>query len=338
MELPLKDVTVTIDLQRPAGLIGFGKPLILGAKTGGSPYKEYSDLDGLSEDFGPDTEVYKLAASLVGQGQSSPAVFAVVAYDLEGGSPVETLQSVWDKDWYFLLATETNVSTIKNLADVVEGKGFKMFATRVGDEADLAVLKAQDYDRTFVIFHSDPTELAKYPDAAWVGARGSQPVGSVTWKFAQLIGITADDIGLSTVQSVNAAGGNVYVMRGGQPRTGEGIVVSGEYIDVIMSKDWVQVNIENAIQTLLNNSPKIPYTNAGIAQLEAATVNVLRAGYNQGIIAEDVDGLPLYSTNFPTREETNPADRAQRKYTGATFTFELAGAVHEATIRGTITV
>lgn len=338
--MPIRDVTVTIDLQRPAGLIGFGKPLILGSKTGGAAYKEYSDLEGLSADFGPSTEVYKMAAALTGQGQNSPATFAVVAYDSGdvGASPVDALQASWDKDWYFLLTTESDISTIKALADVVEGKGFKMFATRVGDEADLAVLKAQDYDRTFVIYHSDQDELAKYPDAAWVGARGSQQVGSVTWKFAQLIGITADDIGLSTVQSVNAAGGNVYVMRGGQPRTGEGIVVSGEFIDVIMSKDWVQINIENAIQTLLNNSPKVPYTDAGIAQLEAATVNVLRAGYNQGIIAEDEDGLPLYSTDFPSRAETNSADRAQRKYTGATFSFELAGAVHEATIRGTITV
>ncbi|ALS27194.1 hypothetical protein IJ21_17930 [Paenibacillus sp. 32O-W] len=336
--MPIRDVTVTIDLQRPAGLIGFGKPLILGQKAGGAPYKEYSDLESLSADFGPSTEVYKLAAALKGQGQNSPAVFAVVAYDTNGGDPVSSLQSVWEKDWYFLLSTESDVTVIKSLADFVEGKGFKLFATRVGDEADLAVLKAQDYDRTFIIYHSDPAELAKYPDAAWVGARGSQPVGSVTWKFAQLIGITADDIGLSTVQSVNSAGGNVYVMRGGQPRTGEGIVVSGEFIDVIMAKDWVQVNIENAIQTLLNNSPKVPYTNSGIAQLEAATINVLRAGFNQGIIAEDGDGLPLYSTDFPTREETNPADRAARKYTGATFTFELAGAIHEARIHGTITV
>jgi hypothetical protein len=160
----------------------------------------------------------------------------------------------------------------------------------------------------------------------------------VTWKFAQLVGITPDTIGASTVQSVDDGGGNVYVMRGGQPRTGEGKTVSGEYIDVIMSKDWVQLNIENSIQTLLNNSPKVPYTNAGIGQLEGATINVLKAGYNQGIIAEDDDGIPLYSTNFPSREQSNPADRAARKYTGATFTFQLAGAVHEGAITGTITV
>ncbi|MDF2657764.1 MAG: hypothetical protein K0Q94_555 [Paenibacillus sp.] len=336
--MPIRDVTVTINLLQPAGITGFGKPLILGTKTGGAAYKEYSDLAGLTPDFAATTEVYKAAAALLGQGANSPASFAVVAYDGTSGDPVATLQANWDRDWYFLIATESDVADIKLIADVVEGKGFKMFATRTDDTTDLVTLKAQDYDRTFVIYHSSATEVAKYPDAAWVGARGSSPVGSVTWKFAQLVGITADTIGKATVESVDADGGNVYVMRGGQPRTGEGKTVSGEFIDVIMSKDWVKLNIENSIQTLLNNNPKVPYTNSGIGQLEGATINVLKAGHNQGIIAEDDDGIPLYSTNFPSREQSNPADRAARKYTGATFTFQLAGAVHEGAITGTITV
>lgn len=334
--MPLKDVTVTINLMSPAGLIGFGKPLILGSKAGGAPYKEYSDLKGLVADFAETTEVYKAAASLVGQGENSPQSFAVAAYDATSGTPAETLQANWDKDWYFLISTETDVAKIKLLADVVEGKGYKLFSTRVDDTIDLATLKAQDYDRTFVIYHS--AETAKYPDAAFVGARGSLPVGSVTWKFAKLIGITADDIGVSTVDTVDTGGGNVYVMRGGEPRTGEGKVVSGEYIDVIMAKDWVKINVENSVQKLLNNTPKIPFTNSGIAMIEAATINVLRGAFNQGIVATDDDGLPLYSTDFPTREETNPADRASRKLTGAKFSFELAGAVHKAAITGEITV
>lgn len=339
--MPIRDVTVTINLQQPAGITGFGKPLILGAKVGGFAYKEYSDLAGLVADFNATTEIYKMAAALVGQGANSPSSFAVVAYDNDAESdeePADALEENWDRDWYFLVSTESSVANIQALADVVEGKGFKMFASRVDDTADLATLKAQDYERTFVLYHSDPAEVAKYPDAAWAGARGSVPVGSVTWKFAQLIGITADTIDSAAAQSVNTGGGNVYVMRGGQPRTGEGITVSGEYIDIIMAKDWVQLNIENAVQTLLNNSPKVPYTNAGIGQLEGTVINVLKAGYNQGIIAEDDDGIPLYSTNFPSREQSNPADRSARKYTGATFTFQLAGAVHEATITGTITV
>lgn len=335
--MPIRDVTVTIDLQRPAGMIGFGKPLILGSKEGGADYKEYSDLEGLEKDFGTDTEVYKAAKALKEQGQYAPEIFAVAAYDT-AGDPVAKLKEAWEKDWYFLLSTESDVTKTKPLADTVEGKAFKMFATRVKDAADLAVLKAADYERTFVLLHNDAAELAKYPEAAWVGDRGSRPVGSVTWKFSKLTGITADSIDAATVKAINDGGGNVYVKRGGEARTGEGITVSGEFIDVIMAKDWVQVNIENQIQALLNNSPKVPYTNSGIAQLEAATINVLKQGYNQGIIAEDGDGIPLYSTDFPTREQIPAEERAKRKYAGATFTFEIAGAIHQSTIRGTIAV
>lgn len=336
--MAIRDVTVTIDLQRPAGLIGFGKPLILGSKDGGFAYKEYTELDGLAVDFPSTTEVYKAARALKTQGVNSPEIFAVAAYDSTGGDPITTLQEVWEKDWYFLISTETEIDSIKALADVVEEKAFKMFATRASDESDLAILKAQEYERTFVLYHSNPDELVKYPDAAWVGAKGSQPVGTVTWKFAELLGIHADELPNSKVRDIHNAGGNVYVNRGGQPRTGEGITVQGEFIDVIMAKDWVQVNIENSVQSLLNNSPKIPYTNSGIAQLEAATINILRQGYNQGIIAEDGDGLPLYSTDFPTREQVPPTDRANRIYTGASFSFELAGAIHETKIHGTILI
>ena len=337
--MPLKDVTVTIDLQRPAGLIGFGIPLILTGKSGGGPYKEYLELDAVKADYAEGTEAYKAAASIFAQSDNRPAKIAIAAYNSDDAeSFTDVLGAVYDRDWYFVIITTDDVSDIIAVADVIEQRGGKLFAARTGDLADLAAIFAKKYDRTFVLYHSNEDEVAKYPEAAWVGAAGAQPVGSVTWKFKRLVGITADDLTATELNNIHAAGGNAYVTKAGDDVTSEGKVVSGEYIDVIMAKDWVQVNIENAIQTLLNNSPKVPYTDAGIAQLEAATVNVLRAGFNQGIIAEDGDGLPLYSTDFPSRAETNPADRAQRKYTGATFTFELAGAVHEATIRGTITV
>ena len=337
--MPLKDVTVTIDLVKPPGLIGFGNPLILTGKSGGSPFREYLDLDAVKADFSETTEAYKAAAAIFNQGDNRPAKIAIAAYDSDAAETfTDVLGAVYERDWYFAIITSDDVSDILAVADVIEQRGGKLFAARTGDLADLAAIFAKKYDRTFVLYHSDPAEVANYPEAAWVGAAGAQPVGSVTWKFKRLVGIAPDNLTATELNNIHAAGGNAYVTKAGDDVTSEGKVVSGEYIDVIMAKDWVQVNIEHSLQKLLNQSPKIPFTNAGIAQLEAATINVLRQGFNQGIIAADADGLPLYNTNFPTREETDPADRAQRRYTGATFSFELAGAVHEATIHGTITV
>lgn len=337
--MPLKDVTVTIDLIKPPGLIGFGIPLVLTGAADGKPYKEYLELDAVKEDYGDDSEAYKAAAAIFEQGDNRPSKVAIAAYDTDLPTGLtDLLDAVYDRDWYFAVITSADASDIIAVGDIIEQRGGKLFAARTGDLADLAAIFSKKYDRTFVLYHSDPAEVAKYPEAAWVGAAGAQPVGSVTWKFKRLVGIATDDLAATELNNVHSAGGNAYVTKAGDDVTSEGKVVSGEYIDVIMAKDWVQVNIEHSVQKLLNQSPKIPYTNAGIAQLEAATINVLRQGYNQGIIAVDADGLPLYSTNFPTREETTPENRAQRRYTGATFTFELAGAVHEATIRGTITV
>lgn len=336
--MPLKDVTVSINLLKPAGLIGFGKPFILTSKAGAAAYKEYADLEGVKGDYPEATEAYKAAAAIFAQA-NPPTTVAIAAFDSGGLDTFDDLLAVnYSKDWYFAIITSDLVADIISVGDYIEANKGKMFAARTDSLADLAEILAKGYDRTFVAYHSDSTELAKYPDAAWVGAAGSQPVGSVTWKFKKLVGITPDDLTPTELLAVHTGGGNAYVTKAGDNVTSEGKVVSGEYIDVIMSKDWVQVNIENSLQKLLNQSSKIPFTNAGIAQLEAATVNILRIGFNQGIIATDADGLPLYSTDFPTRQETEAADRAARQYKGAKFSFELAGAVHEAEITGTISV
>ncbi|CAH8249339.1 hypothetical protein WJ0W_006525 [Paenibacillus melissococcoides] len=47
----LKDVTVTIDLVQPIGRLGFGTPLIYGAKAKGHDFKYYYELDAVLKDF-----------------------------------------------------------------------------------------------------------------------------------------------------------------------------------------------------------------------------------------------------------------------------------------------
>jgi len=62
----------------------------------------------------------------------------------------------------------------------------------------------------------------------------------------------------------------------------------------------------------------------------------MREAFLSGIIAQDDEGQPMYSTNFATRADIPAADRAARNYKGGKFSFSLAGAIHYATINGTI--
>jgi len=331
------DVTVIIDIQRPTPKLGFGKPLILGASTAGHAYKTYSDLAGVAVDYISSTEEYKAATALFGQGDDSPREIAIVARKTsETAETIEdVLEAIFLKDWYFLVSVTTDADDIMTIAEAVEQDNSRQYFFRTSSKTDLATILAEGYTRTTGIYHTDTT---KYPEAAWVGRTGSADVGSVTWKFKNLTGIQPLDIDATELAAIHALGANTYVTKAGDNVTSEGKTMSGEYIDIIHAKDYVKYSIEYAVQKLLNGADKISYDDTGIAQLEAAVKTVLQRAFNQGIIAKDEDGLGLYGTQFKTRAETDPADRADRDYTGGTFWFDLAGAIHQTTFRGEIRV
>ncbi|MFC2948534.1 DUF3383 family protein [Virgibacillus sediminis] len=336
--MPLSDVTVRINTNNPTGTVGFGKPLIVGEATGGHPYTEYVGLEGLAEDFDDTTEVYAKASALLEQ-TNRPARFAVAAYDpasTDAGAATtaaDLVDSLLSRDWYFLIATNTDVVDIGDVSDVIEGstKFPKLYTARVASVTDLTTLGTTN-DRTFVAVHPADEHI----DAAIVGEIGSQEVGSVTWQGHTLKGITPQDLSPGELTDIEDANGYAYVTKAGDDVTSEGKVLSGEYIDVMHGKDWVKANIEHTVQKIKNRAGKIPYTDGGISTLEAGVLSVLKTGYNQGIIADDEGGTPLYNTNFLSRAETSEEDRALRRYTGGNFGFELAGAIHDAEISGSL--
>ncbi|NGP58392.1 DUF3383 domain-containing protein [Paenibacillus thiaminolyticus] len=330
--MTIQDVQVTIDLQKPTGRLSFGMPLILGKKAGGSAYKEYGDLKAVQADFAESTAEYKMAAALFGQGDRSPARIAIAACD-EQEDAAERLRSVMDTGWYYLLSPDNSEATVTALAQELEKEDYRLFVTRVSDKTKLQALKAAGFNRTVAFYHTD---ASAYPDAALVGSVGSADVGSVTWKFKTCTGIAPLKLTAGELMEIHDSGAIAYVNKQGEARTSEGKTLSGEYIDVIMARDYVRARMEMQIQHLLNQSSKIPYTDAGIAQIESTVINVLLESFRMGIIAADDSGEPLFGTSFLLRNQVDPGDRANREYRGGSFWFEIAGAVHQVKVNGVI--
>lgn len=326
------DVDVTIDIQRPTPKTGLGRPLVIGAAAAATDFKIYYDLNAILEDFANTTPIYKAAYALFNQEDNSPESIAVMQY--KTGDPIaDFLPKIFTKDWYYLLSTNRTLADVTAIADAVDLDNSRIFFTASSSKTDLAAIKAKKYSRTAVMYHEDITNC---PDAAWVGAVGSKEAGSATWKFKGLKGIAAMDITRTEREAIHALGANTYVTKAGDDQTSEGKTVSGEYIDIVQSKDWLTLNIELGVQKLFYRTDKVSYDNGGISQIEAVVKTNLMRADKQGMIAHDDDNLPLYGTTFQTRAQTDPADREQRVYNGGKFNFELAGAIHQTKITGLI--
>jgi len=327
------DVTVTIDIQRPTPKLGFGKPMIIGASVSGLEYTTYADLEAVKKDFAENTEVYKAAYALLNQGDNSPAEIAIMLHKTVGETLEDLVGKVFTKDWYFLLSTTTAIADITTIAEAVEQNDTRMFIAHSSDKANLATLKAKKFTRTALFYHED---VSNYPEAAWVGRAASASPGSLTWKNLTLRGIVPVDMDTTELLSIHDLGANTYVTKAGDDVTSEGKTVSGEYIDIMHSQDYITQSIELAVQKLFNRQDKVRYDNTGISQIEGEVKTVLKRADMNGMIARDEDGLPLYSTTFKPRSQVDPADREKREYNDGSFSFELAGAIHKTKISGVI--
>lgn len=324
-----KDIKVIIMQQKIAGKIGFGIPLILqGMDTTAKEYKECQTIDEVKLLFAEDTAVYKAAALIFSQ-MDAPKKIAVCSSTERVTSAID---KVWNKEWRQLIVTSVDTEgedTVKAVSDYIEAKGDKIYFASVPEVAELSNLTKND--RTFIMVYKGTTEI---PEAAVVGATSSLAAGSFTYKNMVLKGIAPEELSDPQIKAIHDGGGYCFVTKAGDNVTSEGKTMGGEYLDIIDSKDWIVKNIEFQAQSLLNQSKKVPYTDAGIAQMESVVINVLKEAYGNGMIADTEDGLPAFSTSFAKRADTPIEDKATRSYNGGKFSFTIAGAIHDAIIQG----
>lgn len=339
--MAILDVTVDISSAATSGYLGFGIPLILVSKaTTAVPYTECTSANEVAtavKDTDKTSDSYKIASLIFGQ-ENAPRTVAVYH---SANDAVAAIAEVEEKNWRQLIVVigSGDTKTETDIATAIEALENKMYFVTVSETADLAGLK--DKDRTVAFFYDlkdEDGDLAQpYAVAALVGEAAGLPVGSFTYKNLILKGIEPLDKVSAEITEIHNAGALTFVTKCGDNVTSEGKTAGGEFIDIVDAKDYIISQIEYRVQKLLNNTSKLPYTNAGIAAIESEVVGVLNDAYTNGII-DAKDGIPDYFVHFKPREEMSAADRASRIYSGGNFTFTLAGAIHTVTIKGELVI
>ncbi|NIQ92450.1 MAG: DUF3383 domain-containing protein, partial [Deltaproteobacteria bacterium] len=250
-----------------------------------------------------------------------------------------------DDEWYALVLTSRDADEVELAAAWIEAQA-KIFFTASDDvnikdalsTTDIAyILNSKNYDRTAVVFNEAPSDFI---DAGWLGYGLSQDPGSITWKFKDIAGAVVSSLTATERTAVLNKKANLYTEIGGIDMMEEGTMAGGEFIDVIRGVDWLTARMQENVFGLLVNSKKIPYTNAGIAQVEGKVRTSLDNAIRQSVLRANVEkynGLP-YFLDVPTVNEIAANDRAQRLLPDIEWEADLAGAIHKVTIKGRVVV
>lgn len=264
-------------------------------------------------------------------------------------SVAQTMAAVMasDSDFYGVAFTSKEAADVLAMADWAESAG-KLYGTSFGGDAvknsemttDIgSQLKAKNYYRTFWLYHDEADE---FPEAAIMARCFAVDPGGETWANKKLAGITVDPLTETEYNAVIGKNGNTFELFRNVSITQNGKVAAGEWIDVIRFRDWLEEEIKVDVFNLLINRDKVPYTDAGIAAVEARIREALVLGQTRGGIApteydEDGNENPGYTLSVPLASSISANTKASRVLKDVKFTARLAGAIHVVEITGSLT-
>lgn len=341
----MNDVKVVIELSKASPRAGFGFPLVITGYCETYPfsYIETSSLDELKNICGENIDgnaaaLFK-AVELLFMQDNAPSKIAVAA---PAESALEYLPSVIDKGWRQLIVVGASDEETVEISNYIESCGAnKLFFTKAlyfetGSVGSGEIASDFEVNNKRTVAVAVSSMDANCLEAAVVGATAGLDVGSFTYKNIVLKGVDAQFAIAPAIENVHSNNAITVTKKAGEIVTSEGITCSGEYIDIVDCQDYIIEQIEYQCQSLMNRVPKLHYDERGISALESVVVSVLKDAANQGMIAQNEDGDYMYSVNFLPRSECSDTDISSRHYTGGSFEFTLAGAIHTAKITGQI--
>ncbi len=247
-----------------------------------------------------------------------------------------------DSSWYELLTVyNSNAMVIAADAWVAANKKIYVFdtpntvsvngAVGGGGQDTIDNIKTLARARTMGAFHPSPASMLA---AAWSADVLPLDPGSETWKFRRLTGPAPVNLTSTQRANLRAKYGNSYETVAGLNITFEGQTGDGDFLDIQRGLDWLEDDMTKRVFEALASNNKIPFTDGGIAIIEAQVRASLKEATARGIIATD----PAFTVTVPRAASISAANKAARLLPDIKFTATLAGAVHKVVITGVVSL
>lgn len=276
--------------------------------------------------------------------------------------PATTIARALGMDgWYVLCSAGIDSKYYEEIAAYIETQE-KMFAyteldcfpapgaDRAEGEDQVIPSVGTVYFRTLGCYGREKTSqaLEDIPDAnlyenvAFVAKWLNYSSGSETSAFKSLSSIYPSELTGTEMKLLAEKNLNYFITVGNKNITMNGKTVGGEWADVIRFRDWLKNDMQLRVVNLFVTRPKVPYTDSGIALVQNQMIASLKASQDAGGIAEtefDADGneIPGFVTSVPLSASLSASEKASRRLTKCKFKARLAGAIHFAELKGSLT-
>ena len=220
------------------------------------------------------------------------------------------------------------------------------------DDPENPIVEAGIYLRSFPVYpkvtEAQPDEEVplenKYGMSIAMAAKAmNYHAGSETWALKPLAAVTPSKLNSTAIKKMQAANFNYVLTVASKNITQGGKTNSGEWIDIVRFRDWLQNDMQvRVVNLLVTYKGKVPYTDGGIALVQNQMISSLKDGQRYGGISptefdEDGNEIPGFVTHVPLAANIPATKKASRVLEDVSFEARLAGAIHMVTIKGTLT-
>lgn len=239
----------------------------------------------------------------------------------------------------YLIPVGIDKSKIPALSNYIEAQNTGILAVDVDNISDTAAY-ASNVNTIAFKAHTDDTH-ANVLSSGTIGAVGSLPVGS--FDVANTSGLDEsvlpqDQLSFQQDQLTPYVEGNIntYYYAQGMPIVRDGKTLSGDYIDMLLGRDFIIKHSNKKLTEIMVKNPKISYDNTGINLLKSGVESVFDQLYRNGGVGEKANGKPDYDVTALPREDMKDVDVSQRIYRGLSWKYHPADAIDDAYISGEI--
>ncbi|WP_304965703.1 DUF3383 family protein [uncultured Oscillibacter sp.] len=252
--------------------------------------------------------------------------------------------------WYCICPVGLTKEQVKEVIEWTETQN--KLCGYIDDDPDNPIVQAGIYMRSYPVYPKVTPDQAdadvplenKYGMAIAMAAKAmNYHAGSETWALKPLAAVTPSKLNSTAIKKMQAANFNYVLTVASKNITQGGKTNSGEWIDIVRFRDWLQNDMQvRVVNLLVTYKGKVPYTDGGIALVQNQMISSLKDGQRYGGISpteydEDGNEIPGFVTHVPLAANIPATKKASRVLEDVSFEARLAGAIHMVTIKGTLT-